>query len=186
MAIFIMWMHAAIVITNPKRQTALINRDFSEIGNAERLVDLFGDVIRFVSPCAWYIKTDGRHWQRDRDRGIRRLVILTLKETHKDALALANEIRRGDYGRFPPDPPNYYWDRESVALVNNVEFYGAKANAETYLEFAEFSQSAKMVRAMVSLAANDVQFRTADFIDDPMLVGTLKAAGKRTRTKVTA
>lgn len=48
------------------------NRPLTETGNAERLVDQYGDRIRFCHPWGAWLHWDGRRWKRDQTGQVRR------------------------------------------------------------------------------------------------------------------
>jgi putative DNA primase/helicase len=86
------------------------HRGCNDDGNAARLIDAFGDRIRYCDELsAWFIY-DGRRWQRDSVRGIEDLAAQAMRRIGAEATAIAAEgerrellrwaLRSGDVARF--------------------------------------------------------------------------------------
>ena len=65
----------------------------TDLGNAERLVQLYGDRIRHVREWGTWIVWDGRRWAKDRTGEVERLAHTTVREMHKEAIDLKDRAQ---------------------------------------------------------------------------------------------
>jgi putative DNA primase/helicase len=72
----------------------------SETGNADRIVHLFGDELRFCDTWASWLCWDRKRWQRDAVRLVLRLGRKTVEAMYKAALNIEDEKERADWIKF--------------------------------------------------------------------------------------
>ena len=65
----------------------------TDLGNAERLVHLHGDRIRFVREWGSWLVWDGTRWAKDRTGEVERLAQATVREMHKEAINLKDRAQ---------------------------------------------------------------------------------------------
>ena len=68
-------------------------RHLTDLGNAERLVRLHGDRIRYVREWGTWLVWDGTRWAKDRTGEVERLAQATVREMHKEALGLKDRAQ---------------------------------------------------------------------------------------------
>jgi putative DNA primase/helicase len=66
----------------------------TDLGNAERLVDLHGSRIRYCHPWSTWLVWDGRRWARDRTARVTQLATETVRRIYVEASAAAEEQER--------------------------------------------------------------------------------------------
>jgi putative DNA primase/helicase len=118
--------------------------DPSDTGNAERLVDLFGDQIRYASDIReWFIYEDGR-WSPD---------------IHGRIVEMAKEVSIREF------------ERADALIEENTVM--SKYEAKLREEWAWKSRQAGHISSMISLAGSDpkVEIQSTDFDCDPWLLG---------------
>lgn len=67
----------------------------TDLRNAERFVNLFGDQVRYVPAWGWLI-WDGKRWKRDDTEEVRRLAIGVVKDLYREAAETDDQKRRQD------------------------------------------------------------------------------------------
>jgi len=77
----------------PRTQKPLEAR--TDLGNARRLVRLFGENIRYVPPWKKWLVWDDNGWVDDDTGKVMRLAKRTIESLHKDALLTSNEEEKG-------------------------------------------------------------------------------------------
>jgi len=73
---------------------------YTDTGNAQRLVDMFGDNIRYSYQNKTWIFWDGKKWQDDSTGEIKRLADMCLDEMRKQAFALDDKERQEEMLRW--------------------------------------------------------------------------------------
>lgn len=107
----------------------------TDLRNAERLVELFGEDLRYVGAWSRWLVWDGRRWRIDEDGGVMRCTATTARRMVEEALAeltIANQL----YAAAP----------KSEAAE------AAKKDAERVLAWCVGSQNERRLAAMVALA----------------------------------
>jgi P4 family phage/plasmid primase-like protien len=61
-----------------------VARPLTETGNAERLIDQFGDDIRYCHPWGAWLHWDGTRWKRDQIAAVRRMVKITVRSIYEE------------------------------------------------------------------------------------------------------
>lgn len=75
-------------------EDALEIRAFTDTGNAERLVDQYGQDIRFCHPWGAWLHWDGQRWKRDQTGSVRHLAKLVVRSIYEEiAVARTKEQR---------------------------------------------------------------------------------------------
>ncbi len=75
-------------------EEALTVRAFTDTGNAERMVDQFGHLIRFCHPWGVWLHWDGRRWKRDETGTVRNLAKVVARSIYGEiAVAKTKEQR---------------------------------------------------------------------------------------------
>lgn len=75
-------------------EEALTIRAFTETGNAERLVDQYGQDIRFCHPWGAWMHWDGHRWKRDQIGAVRRLAKTVVRSIYKEIAAATDKDER--------------------------------------------------------------------------------------------
>ena len=66
-----------------------VQRNYTDLGNAERLLDTHGDRLRFCRALGGWMSWDGKHWQTDALDRVRRLASKTIRALENDVKRLA-------------------------------------------------------------------------------------------------
>jgi putative DNA primase/helicase len=119
-------VHAADGVASPAADEQAFYRPHTDLGNAERLVDLEGANLIHVPGPGWY-EYDGKRWRRDDSGGVMRAAKRTVRRTYEIAKAAAEQPESGV-------------DPEIAALL---------------AMWARGSESAYRLKSMISLAASD-------------------------------
>lgn len=72
----------------PERQPNLLIQPYTDTGNAERLVGMYGRDIRFCGEMKTWLVWDGRRWNSADTRRVKLSAKLTIREMHKQAATL--------------------------------------------------------------------------------------------------
>ena len=130
----------------------------TEAGNAERLVDVFGHVLRYVSTWEEWIGYDGRRWERGAGIEVR-YAIESARRFLAEALA-EQQIAARDY-------------LTAVAAGGEVDasLAAKKKAADAKVQWASKSQNASVIRGTLTLAASHRALRInhAQLDADPWL-----------------
>jgi putative DNA primase/helicase len=134
----------------------------TEAGNAERLVDVFGYVLRYVSTWEEWIGYDGRRWERGAGIEVR-YAIESARRFLAEALA-EQQVAARDY-------------LTAVAAGGEVDasLAAKKRAADAKVQWATKSQNASVIRGTLTLAASHRALRIthADLDADPWLFNCL-------------
>jgi putative DNA primase/helicase len=77
---------SAAAVVSPEEEFSQRTFAFTDLGNAERFVHLYGDQVRYCQQNkSWYI-WDGRRWERDRKLQVMELVYKTVRSILDDAV----------------------------------------------------------------------------------------------------
>jgi putative DNA primase/helicase len=116
---------------------------FTELGNAERLAQRFGDRLRYVAEWGAWLENDGKRWQRDKVGAATIAAKSIVRELYAEGARLAKGATADDEG--------------------------PGKQAATVVRWARSSSRANAIRAMVSLAQSEPPIAaTADAFDrDP-------------------
>ena len=120
----------AILAADPDGEPAAIIRERSDLGNAERMIDRYGDDLRYCAPLGGWLAWDGRRWEVDATGAVQRMA----QETVRNIYAEVNTL---------PDPS---------ALADAEARKAAGAKREALLRHALSSESAARQRALLDLA----------------------------------
>ena len=72
----------------------LLDFPHTDTGNAERLVRLYGSDIRFCPEAKKWLAWDGRRWNSEDTRHVKRLFKKTMRETHRQAADISDDPQR--------------------------------------------------------------------------------------------
>jgi len=120
---------------------SLINYNFSDVGNAERLIAMYGNTIRFSHMQDAFLIWSGRHWQADSTGGVMRLAKSTLKSLKAEGEAIDDSK-----------------DESLAALKKQI------------LSFAVRSENDSRIRAMVNLCKSHSEIIIGNTDSDPFLL----------------
>ncbi len=83
--------------TNPGRKT-ITNKSYNQtdMGNAQRLVDKFGKIIRYSHPQKSWFFWNGKIWEKDETAEIERKAKDTVKKIYRDAIEIEDPDKRKD------------------------------------------------------------------------------------------
>lgn len=107
----------------------------TDLRNAERLVEMFGDDLRYVGAWSRWLVWDGKRWRLDEDGGVMRRATLTAKRLVEEALAeleIANAL--------------------VAAAPKNDAAQAGKRDAERVFAWCVGSQNARRLEAMIAIA----------------------------------
>lgn len=77
----------------------LLNLPYTDAGNAERLVRLYGADIRFCPEMKQWFVWDGRRWLSGATRQVKRLLIRTMREMYRQAADIVDQDPRASAER---------------------------------------------------------------------------------------
>ncbi|MEX2599302.1 MAG: phage/plasmid primase, P4 family [Dehalococcoidia bacterium] len=83
---------------NGKRELPKEPRRLTDLGNAERLVDAFGDTLRFVPVWGW-VRWDGKRWQREDDAAVEAVAAQVVRNIYREAADCPDDNRRQEIVR---------------------------------------------------------------------------------------
>ncbi len=69
---------------------ALPNFNLTDAGNAEHIISLYGDTLRYDHSCSRWLHWDKHFWKPDTDKGITRLAMKAIRERYKNAVSVAD------------------------------------------------------------------------------------------------
>ena len=139
---------------------------FTDLGNAERLVELIDGNARYCHQWSKWVIWDGRRWSEDNDGQIYRLAIDTVKQMYKKAAEMAEKASE---------------------IADSDERQKAIARSEALTQWGRKCESRNRLEAMVSIAKNlpGVPVSPNDFDADAWLLnftnGTLNLKGGELR-----
>jgi putative DNA primase/helicase len=76
------------------RYTPNINYKLTELGNAERFVDMFGEIVRFIPEFNSWVTWTGIHWRFSRLGEIEQLAKRTIRSIYQDAADTKDDSQR--------------------------------------------------------------------------------------------
>lgn len=140
---------AAPMVAPEVFQPQIVARRWDDVGNADRLLDRHGGVLRWVDERGAWTIYDGRHWATLSGQTVPGLAVELVK-------------------RFPAEEAHLYPD-DPIPTPKGAD--GA-SQREKFLTWAAKQGAVMRVRALVELASADprMQISVAEFDSDPMLL----------------
>lgn len=90
-------MSLTIAHTEPKHKAPQKKYRWSDLGNAERLVDEAGRDLRYCHPFAKWLVWDGKRWANDNTGAIKRKCKAVIRKMYADASKILDDERRKKY-----------------------------------------------------------------------------------------
>jgi P4 family phage/plasmid primase-like protien len=119
----------------------------TEMGNAERLLDLYGERLRYTK-AAGYVVWDGRRWRAGAELEVEHWAKLVIRGIYQEAAELAGA---------------------AAQVADDDKRQAASAEAQELMKWATASERAKMVSAMLMLARSACAVDLSVFDNEPWL-----------------
>lgn len=154
-----------IILGRENNQPSYLKHRWTDAGNANRLVDMYGEDLSWCDSLCWLV-WDGTRWVEDRMR----MIIARAKNVTTSMFAEAEDIITDDDTERLKEIDGKD-DVDSVEAADGIK--RRKKLKDDWLKWAKTSDSLPRLKAMVELSAPEVAVSPNAFDQDIMLFNTL-------------